>query len=64
MTAALTPGQMIMAVPPLGPRRLCRVDRINPDGLVVLSFPRPRNKGRCAWATDARWLNPEGAQQS
>ncbi|MCB1258508.1 MAG: hypothetical protein KDB26_15460 [Microthrixaceae bacterium] len=54
----LTVGQHIMATPPLGHRRLCRVDRVHSDGLVVLSFARPRGKGRCAWATDVRWLTP------
>ncbi|RWA22697.1 hypothetical protein MBRU_12165 [Mycolicibacterium brumae DSM 44177] len=55
-TAELIPGTTIMAVPPTGPARECRVDHVSENGMVVLSFPRPRGRGRFVWTKSVEWL--------
>lgn len=49
-------GAHILAVPPTGTARECRVDRVTDDGLVTLSFPRPRGRGRFTWVKSVEWL--------
>lgn len=55
-TSSPIPGTLVMALPPTGPRRACRVDAVSENGLVTLSFPRPRGRGRFTWVKSLEWL--------
>lgn len=55
----LTPGTHIETTTPMGVRRVVRIDQLHENGLITLSYPLPRGKGRRVWVTERRWLTSD-----